>query len=592
MKKTLKKVVCILLIIMYLLPIFQNVSLAATEISEANIVYEHDCGHHLQYWHNDKWYYVIVSYVHYQAPNGQHYPAYCLNPDRDGVGPAITDYSVSIDNIMDDVRIWRVAVNGYPYKSAADLGVENNDDAFVATKHAIYSVLLNRDVRSFYHGADERGRKIVDAMDRLVNIGRNGSETPANATVSINKQGEFVQDSNSNYYSQKYSVSSSVQMGNYTVTNIAGFPDGTVVTDMNNNPRTTFNAGETFKILVQKTNLRNDLNGIVSVQAKCKTYPVFFGKSPRDDWQNYCVTFDPYGDKSGVATLNVKVEGKFDLEKVSAKNNIWTGNIVGSAVPGAEYTIKNAAGEVVKTVITNQEGKAQLTLPIGRYTIQESKSPEFFHKDSKTYQFEITYHGEVSNFKVKESVVEGGYFSAKKTASLNNVWTGHKVNDPVAGATYGIYNLDGTIVDFNGEKAIKKSDKNGVIFNRYKLKLGDYYMQEIEPAPYFHKDETKHYFTVGENEAVVNLDVQNRSEEGGYVNLKKVSGGNNLWTGHIEGQPVANATYRIESLDKDWHIDVTTNEKGEVNEPNFTSDDIELALGNYKCYEISAPNRI
>ncbi len=86
--------------------------------------------------------------------------------------------------------------------------------------------------------------------------------------------------------------------------------------------------------------------------------------------------------------------------------------------------------------------------------------------------------------------------------------------------------------------------------------------------------------------------MQNRSEEGGYVNLKKVSGGNNLWTGHIEGQPVANATYRIESLDKDWHIDVTTNEKGEINEPNFTSNDIELALGNYKCYEISAPNRI
>lgn len=592
MKKTLKKVVCISLIIIYLLPIFQNVSLAATEISEANIVYEHDCGRHLQYWHNNQWYYVIVSYVHYQAPNGQHYPAYCLNPDRDGVGPSIPDYTVSIDNIMDDVRIWRVAVNGYPYKSAAELGVENNDDAFVATKQAIYSVLLNRDVRSFYNGADERGRKIVDAMDRLVNIGRNGSETPADATVSINKQGEFVQDSNSNYYSQTYSVSSSVQMGNYTVTNIAGFPDGTVVTDMNNNPKTTFNAGETFKILVQKTNLRSDLNGIVSVQAKCKTYPVFFGKSPSDNWQNYCVTFDPYGDRSGVATLQVKVEGKFDLEKVSAKNNIWTGNIVGSAVPGAEYTIKNLAGEVVKTVITNQQGKAQVTLPIGRYTIQETNSPNFFQKDSKVYEFEITYHGEISNFRVKENVVEGGYFSAKKTASLNNVWTGHKVNDPVAGATYGIYNLDGTIVDFNGEKAIKKSGADGVIFNRYKLKLGDYYMQEIEPAPYFHKDETKHYFTVGENEAVVNLDVQNRSEEGGYVNLKKVSGGNNLWTGHIEGQPVANATYRIESLDKDWHIDVTTNEKGEINEPNFTSNDIELTLGNYKCYEISAPNRI
>lgn len=278
MRKTLKKIVCIVLILIYLLPVFQNVALAATEISEANIVYDHECGHHLQYWHNNMWYYVTVSYVHYKAPNGQYYPAYCLNPERDGVGPVIPDYTVSIDKIMDDVRIWRVAINGYPYKTAAELGVENNDDAFVATKHAIYSILRNTNVRTYYNGGDERGRKIVDAIDRLVNIGRYGTETPADATVDIHKQGEFVQDINSNYYSQTYSVSSNVQIGSYTVTNIAGFPEGTVVTDMNNTPRTSFNAGETFKILVQKTQLRNDLKGAVSVQAKCKTYPVFSEK--------------------------------------------------------------------------------------------------------------------------------------------------------------------------------------------------------------------------------------------------------------------------------------------------------------------------
>lgn len=198
----------------------------------------------------------------------------------------------------------------------------------------------------------------------------------------------------------------------------------------------------------------------------------------------------------------------------------------------------------------------------------------------------------MSNFKVQEQVEEGGYFSAKKTSSLNNIWTGHKANDPVAGATYGVFNLDGTIVEIDGEKAIKKSGEDGVIFNKYKLKLGNFYMQEIEPAPHFHKDETKYYFTVGKNEQVITLDVQNRPIEGGYLNLKKISAGNNLWTGHIDGEPVANATYRIESLDIDWHIDVTTNEEGKVNEPNFTSNNIELILGNFKCYEISAPNRI
>ncbi len=85
MKRTFKKILVILLILMYLLPIFQSVSLAATEISEANIVYDHACGYHLQFWDKKQsnWSFVIIHYVYYQAPNGQKYPAYCLNSDRD-----------------------------------------------------------------------------------------------------------------------------------------------------------------------------------------------------------------------------------------------------------------------------------------------------------------------------------------------------------------------------------------------------------------------------------------------------------------------------------------------------------------------------
>lgn len=85
MKRTFKKVLVILLIIMYLLPMFQSISLASTEISEASIVSDHECGYHLQYWDKTRsiWSYVIVHYVYYQAPNGQQYPAYCLNPDKD-----------------------------------------------------------------------------------------------------------------------------------------------------------------------------------------------------------------------------------------------------------------------------------------------------------------------------------------------------------------------------------------------------------------------------------------------------------------------------------------------------------------------------
>ena len=691
---------------------------------------------------------------------------------------------------MDDVRIWRTAINGYPYKTPSELGVVDKYDAFLATKQAIYCILYGTEPETYFHGPNARGQAIKDAIVNLVNIGRNGTQTPYNVEVTVSKVGNFVEDGD--YYSQEYIVSSPVDSGEYTITSTSGLPSGSKITTTSNIEKSTFNVNEHFKLRIPKAQLTQNLNAVISVQAKCKTYPVFFGETTVPGTQDYLITYDPFGDTSGVATLNVTVQGKLNFEKISSDNNIWTGHIVGSGVAGAEYTIKNSSGQVINILTTNSEGKAQVSLAPGKYTIYESKSPSNFELDTNIYEFEISYHGSVTNFKVKEDVVEGGYFSArkvsadnniwtghkkdqalqgakyglydvngnlidtktstsegtlwtnyklkngkyyllelscpewfeidnekhwfeienneqkitltarnkvveggyfsakkvsadnniwtghkndqalqgaeyglydangklldtktstsegtlwtnyklkngryyilelscpkwfeidtekhwfeienneqkitltakdkvveggyfsaKKTSSLNNIWTGHKVNDPVAGATYGIFTLDGNIVEIDGKKAISTSDSRGVIFDKYKLILNDYYLQEIEPAPHFEKDETKYYFTIENNEQEINIDVQNKPVEGGYVNLQKISSGNNLWTGHIDGEPVAGATYRIESLDKDWHIDVTTNEEGRIIEPNYTSDDIELCVGNYKCYEISEPN--
>lgn len=326
---------------------------------------------------------------------------------------------------------------------------------------------------------------------------------------------------------------------------------------------------------------------LLQFKLNVKLIRFFIGRTRIPGTQNYAVTFDPFGDSAGVATLNIKAEGKIDLSKLSADNNIWTGTLKGQGVPNATYVIKNSSGATVKEIKTNNNGELTATLPVGSYTIEESVSPNYFLKDNNVYSFTIAYHGNNATVNIKEDVVKGGFFSARKKASLNNVWTGHKVGDPVAGATYGIFKKDGTLVAQN------KSDKDGVIFDKYKLELGDYYLQELEAAPHFELDTKKHEFTVRENEEKIELEVDNRSVPGGYVNIFKSAGGNNLWTGTVEGEGVANATYRIESLTVDgWYIDVTTNNEGKIIEKQFTSDNIELLLGKYKIYEISSPERM
>ena len=156
-------------------------------------------GYHLQFWDTKQnaWSYIITTYVYYEE-NGVQYPAYCLDASKPGAENG--EYTVSIDEVINDVRLWRVAINGYPYQSPSAMGLENQYDAFVATKQAIYSVLDGRDVNTFYNGADSRGQAIKNAIIRLVDIGRNGTQTPVNTDVSTNKVGEFIEDG---YYYSK-----------------------------------------------------------------------------------------------------------------------------------------------------------------------------------------------------------------------------------------------------------------------------------------------------------------------------------------------------------------------------------------------------
>lgn len=274
-KKCAKKGIAILLLVLSLFSTFSNV-FAVTPISSALIKNGGDCGYHLQFWDSSQnaWSYVKTTYVYYEE-GGKQYPAYCLQSNLPGVGES-SEYNVSVDDVVNDVRIWRVAINGYPYQSPQSMGLENQYDAFVATKQAIYRVLDGRDANTFYNGGDSRGQAIKNAIVRLVDIGRNGTQTPVNTDVTTNKVGGFVEDGD--YYSQEYSINSPVETSEYTITATNGLPNGALITNMSNNVQSTFSGSEHFKVRIPKSSLSNDINVVIALQAKCRVYPVFYRK--------------------------------------------------------------------------------------------------------------------------------------------------------------------------------------------------------------------------------------------------------------------------------------------------------------------------
>jgi uncharacterized surface anchored protein len=379
-----KKVIAMLLLILTLCSTFSGFSFA-TEISEANLQNKGDCGYHLQYWNAEKngWYYIITTFVTYQK-DGVEYPAYCLNREYPGVGE-YDGYTVDIDAVLDNVQIWRTIINGYPYKTPAELGVENKYDAFVATKQAVYSILYGFDPATRYRGGDERGTKIANAVVNLVNIGRYGNQTPLDGTITMRTSGSLYEEGN--YWVQKFNVSSSVDMASYTVTSTVNLPDGSIITNGNGTQTNSFTGSESLYLKIPKSSMNKDIsNAIINVQGKCKTYPVFYGKTRINATQNYAVTYDPFGDGVGRATLNVKTNtGKIQINKTDSDTS--------KPIQGVTFQLTKADGTVVANATTNSNGIATFSgLYQDNYKLTEISTNDNYVINKATFDVNVEYN--------------------------------------------------------------------------------------------------------------------------------------------------------------------------------------------------------
>ena len=379
-----KKVIAILLLILTLCSTFSGFSFA-TEISEANLQNKGDCGYHLQYWNTEKngWYYIITTFVTYQK-DGVEYPAYCLNREYPGVGE-YDGYTVDIDAVLDNVQIWRTIINGYPYKTPAELGVENKYDAFVATKQAVYSILYGFDPATRYRGGDERGTKIANAVVNIVNIGRYGNQTPSDGTITMRTSGSLYEEEN--YWVQKFNVSSSVDMASYTVTSTANLPDGSIITNGNGTQTNSFTGSKSLYLKIPKSSMNKDIsNAIINVQGKCKTYPVFYGKTRINATQNYAVTYDPFGDGVGRATLNVKTNtGKIQINKTDSDTS--------KPIQGVTFQLTKTDGTVVANATTNSNGLATFSgLYQDNYKLTEISTNDNYVINKATFDVNVEYN--------------------------------------------------------------------------------------------------------------------------------------------------------------------------------------------------------
>ena len=370
-KSTLKKIMLIVSILSVNIFYLFNTAYAI-DISSAHVYSIGDCGELLTYQD------VVVksNYVVY-TKDGVQYPAYCL--DKSKTGADTNGYTVSVQKLINDVGVWRRVINGYPYKSIQELGVANKEEAFLATKQAIYCYVHNNNPDD-YRAIGVAGQRTLNAMKKIISDAQNSTQTQISSTIKINKNLEKWKQDNidKNYLSKTYSVSAGTNIKDYTISltkENASDIGGIKITDEKNNPKTTFSPNEKFKVLIpiKETSETGKIN--LKVNAKIKTKPILYGAAPNSLSQDYALTAAAYEDgKGNVQDEYPKNETKIVILKIDEDTK--------EKLEGVGFQLLDENKNVIYSGLkTDKNGKIEIdNLVPGTYYIREVNTKDGYLK--------------------------------------------------------------------------------------------------------------------------------------------------------------------------------------------------------------------
>ncbi len=400
MKKKITIITIILVILAGIIPIKSN---AVVPIDSAYI-YANKKTDGLLMWDGMK----IHTHMAVYKKDGKEYPAYCLDRDLPGVEIGFSQ-TVDISDVISNVKVWRAIINGYPYKTVSELGCNSVEEAYLATKQAVYCMLTNRDVDE-YTAIGESGKRTLKALKQIVNKARSSNVNKVSADLTINQENSLwkIDSIDKNYVSQTFSVSANAGFDSYKVEikNLA--IEGAKIVDKNNKEKQEFNSNEIFKILIPVTNITKDGNFTINVSGKVATKPVFYGKTRDASLQSYAITGYTYED--GVGSKKVyytRNDTKLIINKKdeSGKNNLQ----------GVEFELLDENKNALYTELkTNENGQIIIdNLLPGTYYIKETKTLEGYEIYDKLIKVELELN-ETATINVINSEEEPNIKTEKK----------------------------------------------------------------------------------------------------------------------------------------------------------------------------------
>lgn len=461
LNKSNKKIFAIALLLITLISYFMPISNAANE--EIDIYTKGNSSELLQYYGE----YYLVVYNAYKKNNKEfwvynvNYPVYNYNnPDP------LTKQKV--DKTSD---LYKVIMNGFPYKTLEELNCKTIDEAYTATQTAIYCLCCGHDENAYtYFEGNDASIRTYNALHIILENVRNSNFDDDVENESIIKLIDGNISIEGNYYlSKEYKIRSNHLIEDFEV-KINGF-DTAVIVDSNNYRKTKFQGGETFKILLPIEDLVQDGEFEIIINTK-KASSDLCTESSSNGENIYVFDLEDSTEVTNVFIASYN-------ENISAINLDIQANDTKVGIENAMIELLDEYENVLYTYTSDEKGKIFIEhlLP-GKYFIKQISTDEEYNIFTKPLEIDMEYgkvinlnisnvpkditntHNITENINISEEIIEHNIVNDIISRTINEkTYITNETNNEIAYIDNNL-NTENNII--NNEKEFIENNENTV----------------------------------------------------------------------------------------------------------------------------------